>query len=121
METKTIAHDSGIKDPAVVSREKWLSARTAFLAKEKEFTRLRDELSRERRELPWEGVDKKYVFEGSNGKQSLPELFEGRKQLIVYHFMFDPSWEEGCKSWGELMHRLKGYAEGKNPGPLWTA
>src|ERR1700720_4989091 len=98
METKTIAHDSGIKDPAVVSREKWLSARTAFLAKEKEFTRLRDELSRERRELPWEGVDKKYVFEGSNGKQSLPELFEGRKQLIVYHFMFDPSWEEGCKS-----------------------
>jgi predicted dithiol-disulfide oxidoreductase (DUF899 family) len=86
-----------------------------FLAKEKEFTRLRDELSRERRELPWEVVDKKYVFEGSNGKQSLPELFEGRNQLIVYHFMFDPSWEEGCKSWGELMHRLKGYAEGKKP------
>jgi predicted dithiol-disulfide oxidoreductase (DUF899 family) len=98
METKTIAHDSGIKDPVVVSRENWLSARTAFLAKEKEFTRLRDELSRERRELPWEVVDKKYVFEGSNGKQSLPELFEGRNQLIVYHFMFDPSWEEGCKS-----------------------
>jgi len=98
METNTIAHDSGIKDHAVVSREKWLAARTAFLAKEKEFTRLRDELSRERRELPWEVVDKKYVFEGPNGKQTLPELFEGRSQLIIYHFMFDPSWEAGCKS-----------------------
>jgi predicted dithiol-disulfide oxidoreductase (DUF899 family) len=70
METKTIAHDGGIKDPAVVSREKWLSARTAFLVKEKEFTRLRDELSRERRELPWEVVDKKYVLRGQMGSKA---------------------------------------------------
>jgi len=98
METKAVAHNSGIKDHAVVSRKEWLSARIGFLAKEKEFTRLRDELSRERRTLPWEVVDKKYVFEGPDGKQGLPELFEGKSQLLVYHFMFDPSWEEGCKS-----------------------
>ena len=67
-----------------------------LLAKEKEFTRLRDELSEQRRDLPWETVDKDYVFEGPDGKQTLPELFEGRSQLIVYHFMFDPSWEAGC-------------------------
>jgi len=96
METKTIAHDSSIKDHPVVSREKWLSARTSLLAKEKEFTRLRDQLSQQRRDLPWEAVDKKYVFEGPNGKQSLSELFDGRSQLIVYHFMFHPSWDAGC-------------------------
>ncbi len=89
---------SAIQDHAVVSHEDWLSARTAFLAKEKEFTRLRDELSRQRRELPWEVVDKEYVFEGPNGKQTLAELFEGRSQLMVYHFMYAPSWEAGCPS-----------------------
>src|SRR6185503_14219710 len=87
---------SGIKDHPVVSREEWLSARTAFLAKEKEFTRLRDELSQQRRDLPWEAVNKEYVFEGASGKQTLPELFDGRSQLIVYHFMFGPDWEAGC-------------------------
>jgi predicted dithiol-disulfide oxidoreductase (DUF899 family) len=83
---------------AVVSHEKWLSARIAFLAKEKEFTRLRDELSQQRRDLPWEAVSKEYVFEGPNGKQTLAELFDGRSQLIVYHFMFAPDWEAGCPS-----------------------
>jgi predicted dithiol-disulfide oxidoreductase (DUF899 family) len=87
---------TGIKDHPVVSHEEWLSARAAFLAKEKEFTRLRDELNRQRRELPWELVDKEYVFEGAEGKQTLLELFDGRSQLIVYHFMFDPSWDAGC-------------------------
>jgi predicted dithiol-disulfide oxidoreductase (DUF899 family) len=88
---------SSIKDHPVVSHEDWLSARTAFLAKEKEFTRLRDELSRQRRDLPWEAVTKDYVFEGPlYSKPTLAELFEGRSQLIVYHFMFDPSWEAGC-------------------------
>ena len=82
---------------AVVSHEKWLTARTAFLAKEKEFNKLRDELSRQRRELPWELVDKDYIFEGPNGKQSLAELFDGRSQLVIYHFMFDPSWDAGCR------------------------
>ncbi len=80
----------------VVSHEKWISARTVFLVKEKEFTRLRDELSRQRRELPWEKVDKQYVFHGPNGEETLAELFEGRSQLIVYHFMFSPDWDEGC-------------------------
>ena len=88
---------TGIQDHPVVSHEKWLAARTAFLAKEKEFTQLRDELNQQRRDLPWEIVDKNYVFEGPEGKQTLPELFYGRSQLIVYHFMFDPAWEAGCQ------------------------
>jgi predicted dithiol-disulfide oxidoreductase (DUF899 family) len=80
----------------VVSRDQWIEERKALLAREKEFTRLRDQLSRERRELPWVCVDKDYVFEGADGKQTLSELFAGRQQLIVYHLMFDPSWEEAC-------------------------
>ena len=89
---------TAITDHPVVSHEQWLAARTAFLAKEKEFTRARDELSRERRELPWEAVTKEYVFEGPNGRETLAELFEGRSQLVVYHFMFGPDWEAGCPS-----------------------
>ena len=84
--------------PKIVSRDAWTEARKKLLAKEKEFNRLRDQLSAERRELPWERVDKDYVFEGSNGKRSLADLFEGRSQLIVYHFMYDPDWDSGCKS-----------------------
>ena len=87
---------SDIKDHPVVSREEWLAARTAFLVKEKDFTRLRDDLSRQRRELPWVKVDKQYVFDGPSGKETLAELFEKRRQLIVYHFMFSPEWDEGC-------------------------
>ena len=87
-----------IQNPRVVSHEQWVKARVEFIAKEKEFTRLRDELSRQRRELPWEKVTKSYVFDGPNGKETLAELFEGRSQLVVYHFMFSPSWNEGCKS-----------------------
>ena len=87
---------STLERPRVVPQVEWLAARKELLSKEKEFTRLRDELSRERRELPWEKVEKRYVFEGPDGKQTLPELFDGRSQLIVYHFMFDPSWEAGC-------------------------
>ena len=81
----------------IVSHDEWIKARTAFLTKEKEFSRLRDELSRKRRELPWELVEKKYVFDGPKGKEALAELFENRSQLIVYHFMFNPASEEGCK------------------------
>jgi predicted dithiol-disulfide oxidoreductase (DUF899 family) len=80
----------------VVSSKEWLEARKAYLAKEKEFTRQRDELSRQRRELPWEKVEKNYVFDGPNGKQTLADLFDGRSQLIVYHFMLGPGWKEGC-------------------------
>ena len=82
----------------VVLREEWLAAREEHLVKEKEFTRLRDQLSQQRRDLPWVRVDKDYVFDGPKGKESLSELFEGRNQLVVYHFMFHPSWDEGCKS-----------------------
>src|SRR5207245_10216285 len=87
---------SSIKDHQVVSRAEMRPARTAVLAKENEFTRLRDELSRQRRELPWVRVDKPYVFDGPNGKETLAELFEQRSQLIVYHFMFPPEDDEGC-------------------------
>src|SRR5512136_2308828 len=85
-----------IKNHPVVSREEWLNARTAFLAKEKEFTRLRDDLNRQRRELPWVKVDKPYVFDGPNGEETLADLFGNRSQLVVYHFMFNPEWDEGC-------------------------
>jgi len=87
-----------MENPKVVSRKEWLEARKQFLVKEKEFTRLRDQLSQQRRELPWVKVDKEYVFDGPDGRQTLSELFEGRSQLLVYHFMFDPGWDEGCKS-----------------------
>ncbi|WP_201376246.1 DUF899 domain-containing protein [Ktedonobacter robiniae] len=87
-----------IKNHLIVSHEEWLSARKALLAREKELTRLRDELSRQRRAIPWEKVDKRYVFEGPDGQQTLADLFEQRSQLIVYHFMFAPEWDEGCKS-----------------------
>ena len=82
----------------VVSGEEWLKARREFLIKEMEFTKARDDLARQRRELPWEAVTKDYVFEGPNGKESLADLFGGQSQLIVYHFMFAPDWDAGCKS-----------------------
>jgi predicted dithiol-disulfide oxidoreductase (DUF899 family) len=82
----------------IVSQAEWLAARTQLLAKEKEFTKARDQLSQLRRDLPWERVDKNYVFDGPNGKQTLADLFAGRNQLIVYHFMLGPDWEAGCQS-----------------------
>jgi len=87
----------GIGKHRVVSHKVWIGARRKFLAKEKKFTRLRDELARQRRALPWEKVDKQYVFDGPKGRETLPELFDGRSQLVVYHFMFAPDWDEGCK------------------------
>jgi predicted dithiol-disulfide oxidoreductase (DUF899 family) len=85
-----------LKDHKIVSEEEWVEARKGLLKKEKEFTTLRDQLSQQRRDLPWVAVNKEYVFEGQNGKQTLSELFDGRNQLLVYHFMFDPSWKAGC-------------------------
>ena len=79
-----------LTDHNVVSSNEWLEARKMLLKKEKEFTMLRDQLSQERHNLPWVAVDKEYIFEGPNGKETLSELFDGRSQLIVYHFMFDP-------------------------------
>lgn len=92
----------------VVGPSEWLTARKQLLVKEKEFTRLRDELSRQRREMPWEKVEKKYVFEGANGAEMLADLFDGRSQLIVYHFMFGPGWKEGCPSCSYLADSFDG-------------
>jgi predicted dithiol-disulfide oxidoreductase (DUF899 family) len=86
----TVAHE-------VRGHDEWLAARRELLAKEKEFTRLRDELTRRRQELPWEEVEKEYSFDGPRGKQTLADLFDRRSQLVVYHFMFEPEAEEGCK------------------------
>ena len=97
-----------VANPKVVSHTEWQQARKDFLIKEKEFTRLRDELSRQRRELPWEKVEKNYVFDGPRGKVTLSELFGGRGQLIVYHFMFGPSWSEGCPSCSYLADHFDG-------------
>jgi len=87
-----------MSQPRIVSRDEWLAARKQHLSKEKELTHLRDRLSAERRDLPWVKVDKAYVFEGPKGKETLGDLFDGRSQLVVYHFMFGPGWEQGCPS-----------------------
>jgi predicted dithiol-disulfide oxidoreductase (DUF899 family) len=80
----------------IATREEWLAAREQLLAREKEHTRLGDDLAQERRELPWVPVEKEYRFDTDNGEKSLLELFEGRSQLLVYHFMFGPSYQAGC-------------------------
>jgi len=81
---------------AIVSHRDWIAARKKLLAKEKEFTRARDELTKLRQALPWERVEKEYQFQGPRGKRTLTSLFEGRSQLLVYHFMFAPGWSAGC-------------------------
>src|SRR5688572_28000904 len=85
-----------MKHNQIVSRDEWLAARQQHLIREKELTRLSDQLSAERRELPWVKVEKSYVFDGPEGKETFAALFEGRSQLIVQHFMLGPGWKEGC-------------------------
>lgn len=97
-----------VKQHSVVSHEDWIAARKILLNKEKEFTRQRDEISRLRRELPWEKVQKRYEFEGPEGKLSLAELFGTRSQLVVYHFMLGPGWKEGCPSCSYLADHFDG-------------
>jgi predicted dithiol-disulfide oxidoreductase (DUF899 family) len=89
---------STLQNHKVVSPTEWLAARRKLLAKEKQYTHMRDSLSRERRELPWVKVQKNYVFDTPAGKKTLAELFDGRSQLVIYHFMFAPEWNEGCPS-----------------------
>jgi predicted dithiol-disulfide oxidoreductase (DUF899 family) len=96
------------EDPKVVPQAEWLAARKVLLKKEKEFTRLRDALSRQRRELPWEKVEKEYVFDGQGGKEKLADLFGDKSQLIVYHFMFGPGWKEGCPSCSFISDHIDG-------------
>jgi predicted dithiol-disulfide oxidoreductase (DUF899 family) len=97
-----------MKHPKVVSAAEWLAARKDLLAREKEFTRQRDALSAARRQLPSVKVEKQYVFDGAKGKETLADLFDGRSQLIVYHFMLGPDWEEGCKSCSYLADHFDG-------------
>ena len=85
-------------DHKVVPQAEWLAARKDLLAKEKEFTRQRDAIAVERRKMPWVKVEKNYIFDTVDGKKTLADLFGGKSQLIVYHFMLAPGWEEGCKS-----------------------
>jgi predicted dithiol-disulfide oxidoreductase (DUF899 family) len=92
----------------VVSHDEWLAARKAYLAEEKAFSRARDALAEKRRELPWEKVEKTYVFDGPNGKETLADLFGGKSQLIVYHFMLGPDWEAGCPSCSLLADHFDG-------------
>jgi predicted dithiol-disulfide oxidoreductase (DUF899 family) len=94
--------------PKIASRDEWLAARQELLAKEKHLTRLRDDLAAERRTLPWVPVEKAYAFDGPSGKRTLSDLFAGRSQLVVYHFMLGPGWKEGCPSCSLLSDHLDG-------------
>ena len=97
-----------MQDHAVLSREEWLSARKALLEKEKEFTRLRDKINAERLALPWVKVEKQYIFDTPQGKQTLAALFGNRSQLVVYHFMLGPGWSAGCTGCSFLADHLDG-------------
>jgi predicted dithiol-disulfide oxidoreductase (DUF899 family) len=94
--TLSFLETSNMKHNQIVSREEWLLSRKQHLSKEKELTRLQDELNAERRQLPWVKIERSYLFDGPNGKETLGDLFDGRSQLIIKHFMFGPDWKEGC-------------------------
>src|SRR5467141_5401420 len=106
--SKAVTSKRTIDNPRVVSREEWIAARKELLAKEKNLTKQRDAVSAERRQLPWVKVDKNYVFDAPGGKKTLADLFEGRSQLIVYHFMFGPDWKEGCPSCSFISDHIDG-------------
>jgi predicted dithiol-disulfide oxidoreductase (DUF899 family) len=97
-----------LKQHPIATPERWLEQRRTLLAREKELTRMRDELAAERRALPWVRVDKPYTFETPQGRRSLAELFDGRRQLVVQHFMFAPGWEAGCKSCSFMADHVDG-------------
>jgi predicted dithiol-disulfide oxidoreductase (DUF899 family) len=99
---------SAEQNPRVASREEWLAARKELLVKEKQLTRQSDALAAERRNLPWVKVDREYVFDTRKGKKTLAELFDGRSQLIVYHFMFGPEWNEGCPGCSMVSDHIDG-------------
>ena len=99
-----------MSDNAIVTRAQWTEARLRLLAREKEYTRLGDRLAEERRRMPWVKIEKGYAFDGPDGRISLSELFDGRGQLMVYHFMFGPDWEEGCPSCSFLADHFDGAA-----------
>jgi predicted dithiol-disulfide oxidoreductase (DUF899 family) len=104
----TTVAEAGTVNHPVVSRDRWIAERKKLLAREKEVTRLRDRIARERRALPWVRVEKDYDFDAPEGRRTLAELFEGRRQLVVQHFMFAPGWEEGCKSCSFMADHIDG-------------
>ena len=104
----TAIAETPIANHAVVSRDQWLAQRKALLAREKELTHLRDQIARERRALPWTRVEKTYVFDTPEGPRALADLFEGRRQLLVQHFMLGPDWEQGCPSCSYMADHLGG-------------
>ena len=106
MTTSTKMTASAIPHPPIVSRDQWVAERKKLLAHEKELTKHYDRVNAERRQLPMVKIEKDYVFDGPNGKQNLKDLFEGRRQLIVYHFMFDPTWDKGCTGCTGLVDAL---------------
>lgn len=107
--------------PEIVTRADWRAAREALLAKEKAATRARDALNAERRGLPMVEVDKEYVFEGGDGKATLLDLFEGREQLVVYHFMFAPEWDAGCRSCSAFLDQIAHLAHLRARGTSFAA
>jgi predicted dithiol-disulfide oxidoreductase (DUF899 family) len=98
MNATPVTEPNPVVDHPVVSRERWIAERKALLAHEKELTRLRDQIARERRALPWVRIDKVYTFDAPEGTRTLADLFDGRRQLLVQHFMLGPGWEQGCPS-----------------------
>ena len=106
MNNATVA--ANIANPPVVSQDDWIAQRRQLLAREKELTRLGDQVARERRALPWVRMDKTYLFDTPDGRRSLAELFDGRRQLMVQHFMLGPGWEQGCKSCSFMADHLLG-------------
>ncbi len=103
-----------MSEHSIVSPQQWTAARRELLAKEKEFTQLREELARQRRDLPWEKVEKSYVFQGPDGQETLAQLFDGRSQLVVYHFMFAPEAEAGCRGCSFWADNFDGIVEHLN-------
>jgi len=104
----TATAEIGTTRHPVVSRDRWLAERRRLLAREKEITRLRDQLARERRALPWVRIEKDYTFDTPEGRRTLADLFEGRRQLLVQHFMLGPGWAEGCPSCSYMADHLDG-------------
>jgi predicted dithiol-disulfide oxidoreductase (DUF899 family) len=104
----TAIKETSTKNHPVVSKEQWIAERKTLLAHEKELTQLRDQIARERRALPWKRLDKDYVFDTAEGPRRLAHLFEGRRQLLVQHFMFGPDWEQGCPSCSYMADHIGG-------------
>ncbi|MFH0129444.1 DUF899 domain-containing protein [Variovorax sp. VaC1] len=103
-----MAETATLKNHPVVSKDRWLAQRKALLAREKELTHLRDQIARERRALPWTRVEKNYVFDAPEGRRALADLFDGRRQLLVQHFMLGPDWEQGCPSCSFMADHIEG-------------